>query len=152
MLVRESRTNSANDGFSGHERRSVAIALELQSHRFRSEVNPTSQEENMKLPSKLRTTALAAALMTASVPSLTTSAEAHGGWGWGWGGFGIGLAAGALIGGALAAPHYGYYGYYAPAYYPGYYGYGYGYPAYYGYGYGYPHYYHRHWHHHYYGY
>jgi hypothetical protein len=58
-----------------------------------------------------------------------------GGWGGGWGwGFGA-LAAGALIGGALAAattPYYGY-GYGYPAY-----GYGYGYPAY-GYGYqGYP--------------
>jgi hypothetical protein len=55
-----------------------------------------------------------------------------GGWGGGWGwGFGA-LAAGALIGGALAAattPYYGY-GYGYPAY-----GYGYGYPAY---GYGYP--------------
>jgi len=54
------------------------------------------------------------------------------------GGFGVGLAAGALIGGALAAPYYGgYYGYGYPAY--GY-GYGYGYPAYGygGYGYGYP--------------
>jgi hypothetical protein len=56
----------------------------------------------------------------------------HGGWrgggGWGWGGF----AAGAIIGGALAAPYYygGYYPYgpyYAPPP-PGYYG-GYGGPA-----------------------
>jgi hypothetical protein len=54
-----------------------------------------------------------------------------GGWrGGGWGGFGLGLAAGAIIGGAVAAPYYGYdYGYYpygyAPAYYGGgYYGYG----------------------------
>ena len=54
-----------------------------------------------------------------------------GGWGrgWGWGGVGAGLAAGAIIGGALAAPYYyggGYYGggpYYANPYYakgPGY--------------------------------
>jgi len=82
----------------------------------------------------LRTTALTAALMTAAVPSLTTPANA---WGWGRGGLGwvglrIGLAAGALIGGAIAASSYGYgYGYGYP-----YYGYGYGYPAY-GYGYGY---------------
>ena len=40
----------------------------------------------------------------------------------GWGGFGFGLAAGALIGTALASPYY--YGGYAPAYY------GYSYPAY----------------------
>jgi hypothetical protein len=48
---------------------------------------------------------------------------------WGWGGVGLGLAAGAIIGGAIAAssPYYGGYGYY-PAYYG--YGYGYGYPAY----------------------
>jgi hypothetical protein len=85
----------------------------------------------------LRTTALTAALMTAAVPSLTSPAHAWGwGWrggGWGWGGVGVGLAAGALIGGAIAASSYAY-GY--PAY-----GYGYGYPAYgYGYGtdYGYP--------------
>ena len=72
----------------------------------------------------LRTTALTAALMTAAVPSLTSPAHAWG-WGWrggGWGGVGVGLAAGALIGGAIAASSYAY-GY--PAY-----GYGYGYPAY----------------------
>jgi hypothetical protein len=54
---------------------------------------------------------MAVALIAATVP-LSTSAEAR-------------LAAGALIGGALAAPYYGgyyaydpgYYGYYAPAYY-----------------------------------
>ena len=80
----------------------------------------------------LRTTALTAALMTAAVPSLTSSAHAAWNWrgGWGWGGLGLGLAAGALIGGAIAASSYGY-GYGYP-----YYGYGYGYPAY-GYGYGY---------------
>ena len=57
----------------------------------------------------IRTTALTAALMTASVPSLTTPANA---WGWGYG-----------------YPYYGYIGY------PAYYGYGFAYPAY-GYGYG----------------
>jgi len=79
-----------------------------------------------------------------------------GGWGWGIGG----LAAGAIIGSAIAstAP-YGYYGggpYYGYGYAPAYYGYGYGpaYPRYYRpyrpyYGYGYGHYrpyrvYHRH--------
>src|SRR5215475_9805176 len=54
----------------------------------------------------------------------------RGGWGWGrgWGwGIGAGVAAGALIGGALASPYYygGYYGgpYYGGGYYadPGYY-------------------------------
>ena len=81
----------------------------------------------------LRTTALSAALMTAAVPMLTSPAHAWGwGWrggGWGWGGAALGLAAGALIGSALAAPYYAY-GYGYPAY-----GYGYGYPGY-GYGYG----------------
>src|SRR4051812_38042394 len=42
-------------------------------------------------------------------------------WGWGWGGFGAGVAAGALVGAAVAAPYY--YGprfYYGPgAYYGG---------------------------------
>ena len=70
----------------------------------------------MQVP-RLRTAALTAALMTAAVPALPTSANAWG-WGhggWGWGGFGVGLAAGALIGGALAAPYYGgYYGYGIP--------------------------------------
>ncbi len=47
------------------------------------------------------------------------------GWGWGWGGFAAGAAAGAILGGMLAAPYYyapGPY-YYAPgpAYYGGYY-------------------------------
>jgi hypothetical protein len=54
-----------------------------------------------------------------------------GGWGGrGWGGVGAGLAAGAIIGGAVAAsePWYGY------DHAPGYYGYGYD-PGYYGYGY-----------------
>ena len=49
----------------------------------------------------LRTTALAAALMTAAVSSLATPAQARGwGWrgGWGWGGPALGFAAGALVG------------------------------------------------------
>jgi len=91
--------------------------------------------------SKLRTVALTGALITAAIPALTTSADAawwgRGGWGWGhgwgWGGVGIGLAAGALVGAALASPYYGgYYGYDYPAY-----GYGYAYPSY-SYGYDYP--------------
>jgi hypothetical protein len=60
------------------------------------------------------------------------------GGGWGWGGVGLGLAAGAVIGSALAAPYYdyGYYDYPAYTYAPAYYGYGYA-PAYgYGYDYG----------------
>jgi hypothetical protein len=121
----------------------------------------------MRVPKLLRTTALATSLIAASVP-LSVPANAawggwHGGWGgwhggggWGWGGVGLGLAAGALIGGAIAASSYGYgypaygsaYGYGYPAYsgysYPAYgYGYdtGYSYPAYgsgYGTGYNYP--------------
>ena len=84
-------------------------------------------------------TALAAAatIGTAAIAA-PTSAEAR--WGW-WGPALGGLAVGAIIGSALAAPAYGYYGGY-PAYssgygYPayGYGGYGYGYPSY-GYGYG----------------
>jgi hypothetical protein len=53
-------------------------------------------------------------------------------WG-GWGGVGFGLAAGAIVGAALAAPYYSYgYGCYGcGGYYPAYsYGYGYGYPSY----------------------
>ena len=62
----------------------------------------------------IRTTALAAALMTAAVPSLTTPANAWGwGWrgGWGWGGVGLGLATAAVVGSALAASSYYGYGY-----------------------------------------
>ena len=60
------------------------------------------------------------------------------GWGGGFGGIGLGLAAGAIVGGALAAPYYGGYGYYGDGYAPTYYG-GYA-PSYYGYegGYYYP--------------
>jgi hypothetical protein len=81
-----------------------------------------------------------ATAMKAAVPANVESVR-WGGWGgrgWGWGGrgwgwgIGGGLLAGALIGGALASPYYGY-GY-------PYYGYGYGYPYYGGYGYRYPYY------------
>src|SRR5215467_10618991 len=78
---------------------------------------------------KTLTALLAAA--TVGAAALPSSAEARWGWGWGWGGLGVGLAAGAIIGGALARPYYPYYGYgypayyygYYPRYYPGYYGY-----------------------------
>jgi len=81
----------------------------------------------------LRTTALTAVLMTAAVPSLTSSAHAWDwawrGDGWGWGGVSVGEAAGALIGVPVSSYACGY----PPAY-----GYGFGYPAYcYGYGTGY---------------
>ena len=98
----------------------------------------------MNLPSK----AVAAALVAASLATVATPADAQWGWRRGWG---FGLAAGAIIGGAIAASSYGYYGYpygyrayaYYPAYgypyasyrySPGYYGYAYA-PAYYGGGY-----------------
>jgi hypothetical protein len=56
-------------------------------------------------------------------------ATVRGGRGWGWGGPAAGLAAGAIIGGAIAASQpYGY------DYAPGYYGYGYD-PGYNSYGY-----------------
>jgi hypothetical protein len=55
-----------------------------------------------------------------------------GGWRGGWGGVGLGLATGAIIGGALAAPYYGGYGYYSSPYYGGGYDYGDYSPAYYG--------------------
>ena len=81
----------------------------------------------------LRTTALTAALITAAVPILTSSAEAWRGWrGGGWRGAAVGAA---VVGGALAAwSYYGGYGYGYPSYGYGY-GTGYSYPAY-GYGYG----------------
>ena len=81
----------------------------------------------------LHATALTAVLMTAAVPSLTSSAHAWDwawrGGGWGWGGVSVGEAAGALIGVPVSSYACGY----PPAY-----GYGFGYPAYcYGYGTGY---------------
>ena len=103
----------------------------------------------MNLPTK----AVAAALVAASFASISTPADAQWGWRRGWGGVGIGLAAGAIIGGAIAASsyNYGYYGYpyrrayyyggypysgyaYAPAYSYSYASYGYN-PGYYGYAY-----------------
>jgi hypothetical protein len=78
---------------------------------------------------KLRTVGLAAGLMAAAVPAMTVPADAAWGWGgwrggwgggwggwrggWGWGGVGLGLAAGAVVGTALAAttPWYGWGGY-----------------------------------------
>lgn len=89
-------------------------------------------------------TALAAAATVAGAAIATpTTADAR--WGW-WGPALGGFAIGAIIGGALARPYYGYgygsygygygypaYGYYAPTYYgyaPAYYGYA---PAYSGY-------------------
>ncbi len=102
----------------------------------------TGQAASGRSVMKLRTATLAAALLAASIPSLPSTAQArpfgfHGGWGhggWGWGGAGLGLAAGAIIGSALAAPYYGGYGYpYGYGYAP--YGYGadYGYDPIYGY-------------------
>lgn len=85
---------------------------------------------------KILTALVAAATIAAAAVPMSNTAEAawggwHGGWhggGWGPGPFFGGLAAGAIIGGALAAPNYypypyGYYGggYYAPPPYP-YYG------------------------------
>jgi hypothetical protein len=68
-------------------------------------------------------TGLAAAALLAGAVTMPSQAEArwgHRGWGWGPGIFG-GLAAGALIGSALAGPryygpYYGYRSYYGPAY------------------------------------
>src|SRR5262249_34080380 len=92
----------------------------------------SSNHRNGKIRGGVMRKALTALLAAAAVgaAALPTSAEAR--WGWVWGGFGVGLAAGAIIGGALARPYYPYYGYgYGDGYgYP--YAYGYGYPAYYG--------------------
>lgn len=89
------------------------------------------------------TTAAAAGLLAASMMVVPAEARGfgmhggfghvgggwgHGGWGhggWGWGGVGLGLAAGAVVGAALAAPYY----YGDP------YAYDYGYPVDYDYGY-----------------
>jgi len=87
---------------------------------------------------KLRIASLATAAVIATSVPLADSAQAAWRGGWGWAGVGFGLAAGALIGSALAAPYYypygGYYPYYGYryAYAPTYYSYGYA-PAYYGY-------------------
>jgi len=77
----------------------------------------------------------AAAVIAATTIALPTSADAQWRRGWGWGPFVGGLAAGAIIGGALARPYYYPYGYPYGGY-PsgGYYPYGY-YPAAYPYAY-----------------
>ena len=78
-----------------------------------------------------------AAVATIGVASVAAPQQAEARWG-GGGAFIGGLAAGAIIGGALASPYYygGYgYGYGYRPYYGGYYG-GYASPYYAGYGYG----------------
>ena len=54
-----------------------------------------------------------------AVPASVETVQWRRGWGyrggWGWGGVGAGFVAGAVIGGALASPYYGY----DPYYYPG---------------------------------
>jgi hypothetical protein len=69
------------------------------------------------------------ATMKAMVGNDITQVYWRGGWGWGLGA----LAAGAIIGGAIASAPYGYYG--GGPYYGGGYGYGYGYAPAYGYAY-----------------
>lgn len=79
------------------------------------------------------TTLVAALAIGAMAVATSTTADARwyggGGWGWRGGGWGWGapFVAGAIVGGALAAPYYygGYYGYYpygSYPYYPYYYG------------------------------
>ena len=71
---------------------------------------------------KILTALVAASAIGAATLATSGSAEARWGW-WGPGAVFGGLAAGAIVGGALAAPYYYPYGYYRyPAYYP--------YPAY----------------------
>jgi hypothetical protein len=99
----------------------------LEKVRLPSNAGPGKMEEKGENAMNIRATAVAGALLAASVPALPVSAHAAplgwhgGGWhggGWGLAGLGIGLAAGAIIGGTFAAPYYGYYS-------PGYYGYAY---------------------------
>jgi hypothetical protein len=66
---------------------------------------------------KTLTALVAVASLAAAAVATSSTADARWGRGWGWGPGPVigGLAAGAIIGGALAAPYYGYpYGYYAP--------------------------------------
>jgi hypothetical protein len=80
---------------------------------------------------KILTALVASALIGAT--ALTTSSPANAWWGWGWPFFWGGVAAGTVVGGALAAPYYRSYPY-GPSYGP-YYGPGYGCrPAWNGYG------------------
>jgi hypothetical protein len=72
---------------------------------------------------KSLTALVTAATIAVAAVAAPSAAEAR--WGWGGPGFFLGgLAAGALVGAALAPHYYGYPGYYG---YPAYYGYGYGY-------------------------
>jgi len=63
----------------------------------------------MSIKSKIAAVGLAALLLTASVASTTSSAQAKP-LGWGWG-VGAGLATAAIVGGAIAASDPYYYGY-----------------------------------------
>ena len=58
-----------------------------------------------------------------AVPASVETVQWRRGWGyrggWGWGGVGAGFVAGAVIGGALASPYYGYDPYYYPGPYAG---------------------------------
>lgn len=66
---------------------------------------------------KIVTALVAAATIAVAAMATSGSADARPwgrGWGWGPGPFIGGLAAGAIIGGALAAPYYYPYGYYGP--------------------------------------
>ena len=76
---------------------------------------------------KMLTTLVASAVIGAT--ALSMSSPANAGFGWGWPFFWGGVAAGAVVGGALAAPYYYRpYPYYGPGYSygPGYYAPGYG--------------------------
>jgi len=75
---------------------------------------------------KIVTALVAVAAIGAAAVATSSTAEARWwgrGWGWGPGPFWGGVAAGAIVGGALAAPYYyGYgYGYYPYGAYPNYY-------------------------------
>jgi hypothetical protein len=62
---------------------------------------------------KILTVLVAAASLAAATVAMSSTADARWGRGWGWGPGPVigGLAAGAIVGGALAAPYYYPYGY-----------------------------------------
>ncbi len=116
-------TDTAERRFRSESLRNLHAVLRVESH-----------THHMRGDAMTRTwTALAAAgAIAAAAIAAPTTAEARG-WGWGGGAFFGGLAAGAIVGGALAAPYY--YGG-GPYYYGGgpYYAYAPGYAAGYAYG------------------
>jgi hypothetical protein len=111
----------------------VLIGTSLRAKRFHGKGNPFNTSREVTAMTRTLTALAAAASMAVATIAVPQPAQArwggHGGWHGGGGAFIGGLAAGAIVGGALAAPYYygdgpyyGGYGYYGGPYAYGAYG------------------------------